>query len=57
MDREKVMKIVTDVTRLVADMLMHYVCMRLRFRSSVLKDSLPEQEAEICLETCCPAKG
>lgn len=37
---------------------MHYVCLRLRFRSLVLQGSLPEKEGTaVCMEPCCPAKG
>ena len=54
---EQAMKIIESTKRILGDALMHYVCMRLRFRSSVLNDSPPKQEAVICEPECCPAEG
>ena len=51
------MKIFTNITRTLADALMHYVCIRLKFRSSVLNDSAPVEEAAVCEESCCPTEG
>lgn len=51
------MKFIESTKRLLGDVLMHYVCMRLQFRSSVLKDSPPEEKAEVCQPDCRPAKS
>lgn len=51
------MKILNDTTQKLSEAFMHYVCMRLNFRSTVLKDGLPLNRANLCLENCCPAKA
>ena len=51
------MKLLNDTVQLLTDALMHYVCIRLQFRSTVLGDSLGQNNTELCLENCCPAKA
>ncbi len=51
------MKIIESMKRVLGDALMHYICMRLRFRSSVLNDSPRQQETVVCEPECCPAKA
>lgn len=50
------MKFLTKTARLLREAFMHYVCMRLKFRSSVVRASLSQQMTDICLESCCPLK-
>lgn len=52
-----IMKNLRRIRRTVADAFMHYVCMRLQFRSHILGGSFPLKKAEPCIENCCPAKG
>ncbi|MEX0963103.1 MAG: hypothetical protein WDZ52_03540 [Pseudohongiellaceae bacterium] len=51
------MNFFNKTTRLIVDALMHYVCLRLRFRSHVLNDKPYQDELALCTEDCCPAKG
>ena len=51
------MKFINNTTQKLSETFMHYVCIRSKFRSTVLKDSLPPQNAELCTASCCPSKA
>jgi hypothetical protein len=46
------MKFIIKVFAQITDALMHYVCIRLQFRSQVLQDTPSPQEAALCVEGC-----
>jgi len=54
---EQTMKILSDTTQKLGATFMHYVCIRSKFRSTVLKDSLLQQNVELCTVNCCPSKA
>ena len=51
------MKLIIDTTRKLSASFMHYVCIRSKFRSAALKDSLPQQKAGLCHNELLPIKG
>lgn len=51
------MKLLYRYLQKLGDAFMHYVCLRLRFRSLVLQGSLPKKEELPCAESCCPSES
>jgi len=50
------MNIIADTKQNLTDAIMHYVCMRLQFRSSVLAEQLPASVMDKRYEDFCPVK-
>ncbi len=50
------MKLIAVTTRSFADVFMRYVCIRMQFRSTVLKDSLGDIELDKRYQEFCPTR-